>query len=86
MKVALEAKPNPDFQPNTHNGRISIKRYIREVSSLREASEVCQRFIKKNDLGGGNWTGGQVYDQGKQIAEISYNGRAWDTEGKEIKI
>lgn len=30
-----------------------------------------------HELGGGNWTGGQVFDGGTQIAYISYNGRAW---------
>lgn len=40
------------------------------------------------DLGGGNWSGGQVYNaEGRVIAEVSYNGRVWQFHGlKKVEI
>jgi hypothetical protein len=56
------------------------------VSSFEEASRVCQAYIGKHELGGGNWTGGAIYDgRGKQIAYVSYNGRVWPGKASEWK-
>jgi hypothetical protein len=50
-----------------------------EVGSLKEASELTQKFIKEYRLGASNWLGGIVLDSSaKFIANISYNGRVWD--------
>lgn len=62
-----------------------------EVSSLKEASKVCQKYISYFNLGSGNWDGGRIIDDNnKFVAKISYNGRIWDSEtwgeAKEIKI
>lgn len=49
------------------------------VRSLEEAITVCRNFIDDNELGGGNWSGGQVsLVNGTPVAYISYNGRIWD--------
>jgi hypothetical protein len=49
------------------------------VASLEEASASCLAFIAEHDLGGGNWSGGQVRDTatGVVVARVSYNGRLW---------
>lgn len=48
------------------------------MGSIAEASAACRKFIADNELGGGNWSGGDVQDEaGKVVARISYNGRAW---------
>jgi hypothetical protein len=62
-----------------------------EVSSLKEASLLTQKFIDLFKLGSSNWTGGKICDENFNfIAHISYNGRIWDNEdwkiAKEIKI
>ncbi len=81
MVVKLSSRKNPDFKNDpTRNYSENIT-----VMSLQQARDACQRFIATNDLGGGNWTGGQVFfKNGKQVARISYNGRVWDMEEKEI--
>lgn len=79
--VKLSSCGNPDhgqFAP------LSDTKLIR-VATLEEASKKCLAYIAYWDLGGGNWSGGQVYDSKKQIARISYNGRIWDMDDKEIK-
>ena len=75
MKVILESVGNPDFGQNPNKG-VSPKQTV-DVKSFEEASDACQDYIKKHDLGGGNWSGGQVTEGGKQVAYISYNGRIW---------
>ncbi len=45
------------------------------MESLEEASLECRKFIERNNLGGGNWVGGAVYEDNKCIVRIAYNGR-----------
>ena len=60
-----------------------------ECPSLCRCSLACLDYIQKYQLGGGNWTGGQIFKDGAQIARVSYNGRIWEGDGygfgKEIK-
>lgn len=79
MKVKLASVGNPDFgqDPNRPMWGCEKNRTV-TVASYKEASEVCSKFINDNDLGGGNWTGGEIYDdKNKVIAHVSYNGRVW---------
>lgn len=83
MMVKLSSCGNPDFKQNP-NVSLSPAEKI-QIVTLKEASEACRTYIAKWNLGGGNWSGGQVYKGKKQIAQISYNGRIWDMDDKEIK-
>ncbi|MEZ4912687.1 MAG: hypothetical protein R2798_01360 [Chitinophagales bacterium] len=52
-----------------------------QVQNLKEASELCQEFIKFYDLGSSSWIGGRVIDnENNFIAMVSYNGRLWKSE------
>jgi hypothetical protein len=77
-EVELSAAPNVDYDEDDYNGYIKIKKHKKKVSSIDEAILVVRNFISENDLGGGNWTGGDVYKNGKKIGAISYNGRYWE--------
>ena len=61
-----------------------------EVNNLLEAKNLTQKFIKEFDLSGSNWVGGRIIDEENNfIAQISYNGRIWESENypcKEIEI
>ena len=73
FKVVLKSCGNPDFgQTAAQSPKKTIK-----VSSIKEASNACRDYISKYELGGGNWSGGQVYKDDKPFARISYNGRVW---------
>ena len=78
LAVVLDTRGNPDFGQDPRRrlpGRPERKVL---VANLHEASRVCRAYIERHNVGGGNWTGGQVFDaSGKQVAQISYNGRAW---------
>ena len=80
--VELKSVGNPDFRQDPNAplfGCESDKKKV--ISSLWEASEAVGKFILDNDLGAGNWAGGDVFNkEGKVIARISYNGRAWTPE------
>ena len=61
-----------------------------EINSLLEARNLTQSFINEFNLGGSNWIGGRVIDEENNfIAQISYNGRVWESDKfpfKEIEI
>ncbi|MCK9255129.1 MAG: hypothetical protein GX793_03630 [Bacteroidales bacterium] len=61
-----------------------------QIKSLKDASELCKRFIKYFNLGSSSWIGGRVIDnENNFIAQISYNGRVWESENypcKEIEL
>lgn len=80
-QIELSAEPNPDFSPGSHEATVNIPVKKVSVKSIDEARKRVIDFISENDLGSGNWTGGQIYQNGKPIAHISYNGKVW--EGKQ---
>ena len=44
----------------------------------RGVSTACRADIEQDDLGGGNWSGGQLVEAGRQVARVSYNGCVWE--------
>lgn len=91
LQINLSAAVNPDdYQRGSV--RPAITEHLVPISSFLEARQVARKFIEDNDLGGGNWDGGQIYENGKQIAYVSYNGRVWSgiqngsTKNEEIKF
>lgn len=70
-ELKLSSAGNPDFGQHTP---ISPAHSI-PVASIEEATERCRDYIRAWNLGGGNWSGGQVYKGDKQVARIAYNGR-----------
>jgi len=91
--VKLCSVGNPDFRQDSKRPLPRVPSALAHVDSLIEAREMCQRFIAYYDLGGGNWTGGQVIrlSDGLVVGRFSYNGRLWPDEPwypgiKEIKI
>ena len=87
MKVRLANCGNPDHGQNPNEPVWGCPHAsFPVVGTLEEARRVCLRYIAKWELGGSQWAGGQVYDgHGNQIANISYNGRVWDMDDKEIR-
>lgn len=85
MKTQLPAKytlllssvGNPDFRQDPTRSLPGVRKKTVKVHTLREASELCRAYIQEHSLGMGNWSGGQVFEGTRQVAQISYNGRAW---------
>lgn len=79
FRVHLASCGNPDYlqDPDEALPGADAAGWMK-VASLREASNACSVFIGANELGGGNWAGGEVVDAtGKMVARVSYNGRVW---------
>lgn len=85
-RVKLSHCPNPDLPYGYWDGLDPDRARPRMVDAadLAEASRLCRAYIEENNLGGGNWSGGDVLLRGKRVARVSYNGRVWDMSGKEI--
>lgn len=66
-----------DPYSNIVNG-IAVEKEIVPADSIEECQRLVREYIDKNDLGGGNWDGGQVFNNGKRVGYISYNGRYWE--------
>lgn len=79
LKVTLSHTSNPDVRGGYWEPTVDSRRkQVVEVNSIEEAASTCRQYIERNHLGGGNWNGGKVTDEaGKHVADISYNGRAW---------
>ena len=82
--VKLSNVGNPDHRQDSRRPLPDTTCGWAHVDTIEEASEICRLYIGFYDLGGGNWNGGQIECQGAQVGRISYNGRAWDMNGKEI--
>lgn len=75
LRVLLKACPNPD---HGQYGSMGIPAVKVPVANLEEAVKKCREFLEEENLGGGNWAGGDVFDaKDKKIAYISFNGRVW---------
>jgi len=81
LTLTLDSRGNPDFGQNPDHPVFGVPGESVSVSSLREASRRAREYIEQHDLGGGNWTGGDVLDHtGQLVARVSYNGRVWRPE------
>lgn len=85
--IILEHTANPDIKGYWTPPKDPCYQAV-PVNSLEGASQAFRGWIRYNGLGGGNLTehAGKVIrvQDGQIVARVSYNGRIWDTEGKEI--
>lgn len=81
MTVLLQSEPNPDLN---QYGAIAPT-FRLPVASFEDAVAACREYIARYNLGGGNWTGGEVMVDGVLVARISYNGWVWPVSGGPIE-
>lgn len=86
LQVELKAGPNPDYNAPDDRATMRIKAFRHSVDSYKDASRAVRHFVETNNLGGGNWTGGRIFDDGRLVGRVSYNGRVWDLNDIEIQI
>jgi hypothetical protein len=63
------------------------KNLTQPVKSVQDASKVVRQYLSKHGLGASAMEKhfGDVTRKGTLVAKISYNGRMWDPDGKELK-
>src|SRR5579859_1371534 len=81
MQVRLASVGNIDRAQDPSRPLPGLRNQTATVASLEEASAACRKFISDNDLGGGNWSGGQITDGETVIGQVSYNGVVWPPGG-----
>ena len=86
LTVQLSHAGNPDCCGYHSEPIDSGKKHLVEVADYAQASRVCRAYIDRNELGGGNWTGGAIRLGRKTVARVSYNGRVWAADGTEIQF
>lgn len=81
-KVALTAHGNIDHGANPYAMVAPPLNVF--ADTIEELQQAVRDYIEEYDLGGGNWTGGQVTETatGKKVGYISYNCRYWDETAK----
>lgn len=73
--VVLGAVGNPD---HGQYGTL-VDRYTVAARDIPHASELCMAFIDRHNLGGGNWSEGDIVDYaGQKVGKVSYNGKVWE--------
>ena len=80
-KVTLSACGNIDHNENPYSNIINgeeVSAQEIECNSIRECQEAVLKYIDDNNLGSGNWTGGDVTKNNRVVGYISYNGRFWE--------
>ncbi len=77
LTVVLKSVGNPDFRQDPARPLPGVPRKTVDVTSMREAAAACQNYITEYDLGGGNWAGGEIFENEEVVAIVSYNGRIW---------
>ena len=77
-RVLLANRGNPDHgqDPDAPVYGTPADHFI-SADSLEQAAVKVREYIDENDLGGGNWVGGDVFLRGQRQGRISYNGRFW---------
>lgn len=80
MRVILSSCGNPDYNQDPYRPVPGVLDKTVLVSSFAEAAKHCREYISENNLGSGNWNGGDVYFGAEVIARVSYNGRVWALE------
>lgn len=85
LTMALSSAKNPDIRNGYWTpGRRPAPRTV-EVESIAAAVKACGDYIARNDLGGGNWSGGSILRDGVEVARISYNGRVWEAKDEDAR-
>lgn len=79
--VLLSSCGNIDYGQDPYDVYNGVPNRVYYANTKEELQQEVRRFIDENNLGAGNYSGGQVRDSnGKEIGYISYNGRYWDKE------
>jgi hypothetical protein len=85
FNVRLTSCGNPDYRQNPNRSLPGVPKMEAGADSLVECAMLVRAYINHYDLGGGNWSGGEIVSaDGIVLGRVSYNGRLWAPDGSEI--
>lgn len=79
-RIMLAACGNPDHGENPYINVVKgnlVEPGFAFGNSIDEVVGIAQHYIEDNDLGAGNWKGGDIYLGNVLVGHMSYNGRVW---------
>lgn len=77
--VVLNSVGNPDKRQDHTKSLPGVSTQFKTVETYKEASDAVQKYNDDNDIGAGNYDGGEIISPaGEILAIVSYNGRVWD--------
>lgn len=79
-QIVLTSCGNPDFGQNPNESMSPTK--IVAANSIEECQVAASKYVDDYDLGSGNYSGGQVYQDGDYVGRVSYNGRFWSKDSE----
>jgi len=59
LMLRLDSCGNPDYRQDPDRSLIGVVGGLVVVDTLEEAKSKCKTFVEDNELGSGNWAGGQ---------------------------
>ena len=82
FKIWLSACGNPDHGENPNSNivdGIAVKSHWASADTIDELVKLARTFIETNNLGSGNWNGGEIINTmtNVEVGWMSYNGRVW---------
>lgn len=80
--LKLRSVGNPDFgQYAPVSNPVTV-----HAATIEEIAALAEAYRDFWNLGGGNWTSPCIMEGKRKVAKISYNGRLWGMDGKEIVV
>lgn len=74
--VTLSSCGNIDYGQNPYTPYENTPNMEVTAETIEQCQQFVQEYIDEYNLGSGNWSGGEIYDEKKNyIGKISYNGR-----------
>jgi len=69
---------NPDYGQDPNKPPYGVKPQTIKSDDIKELKKKVREWQYENDVGGGNWGSPAVYQDGKILGYMSYNGKIWD--------
>lgn len=81
LRVLLATRGNPDHGQDPARPAWGMPPdRIASAASLDEARQLVRAYLDDNEVGGGQWVGGDVWQGGRRLGVIAYNGRFFEAD------
>ncbi len=85
LTLKIEVCGNPDMGQDPSQPPFGVNRTTQIRASRIEIIRIMvEDFQLRHQLGGGNWKDATLFDGDKRIGRMSWNGRLWDENDKEV--
>ena len=87
LTLKIEVCGNPDKGQDPNQPPFGVERFHEIKAARIEIIRILMEELQlENNLGGGNWKEAVLYRDDEKIGRVSWNGRVWDEQNKEIVL